>query len=355
MLVYVAIYICIILIAIWTEKEKNNTIKKFLKFLLIFLPAFFAGIRYNVGTDYSAIYYPAWYNLKYRGWTEERFELGYQLINKIGVMLNTNFCFVMFICAFITMFFVVKAIDKYNFEKKYFFAIFTYLFLFYQLSFNAVRQAMAMAIFLYATTFLKNNKYKYCFWILFGSLFHSTILFMLILVFLEPILYKHDKRKEFYILLLVLIGIALNLNLVSKVLLKIPGMAQYSPYLRYTGDKFGIGVLARIFPFVLFSFFTKKEYIDDENRVFVTNMIWIGGVFRIFAYITSNYLERIAYYFLIFEILIPDAYCKKTVLKPIIVKVFFIILIIFFWYFDYFYLGIHETEVYKTIFEYKIL
>lgn len=152
-------------------------------YLGIIFFSLFVGLRWNVGIDY-----PAYYDLL-RGYNLYATELGrLEFIPRITIdfIRDTKIPFYWWFIAmaFIQLYFFCMT---FNSRLKSFVVWGVFFYLTSQLGFlmNVVRQACALSIVLYSYTFLINKNIKtYVIWILVASLFHTSALICLPLIFL---------------------------------------------------------------------------------------------------------------------------------------------------------------------------
>ena len=302
MISYILIIAVTALLIYLSENIEQKNARKVIGFLAILFPSIMAGIRYGIGTDYLNVYklfcLEVFNNEEF--FIESRFELGYELINVfVAKVLNMGFPVVMFITSFITISFVYLGIKEYKDIINITVAMTALMLLYYQMSFNLVRQLMSVAITFYALSQLNKSKVKYILLVLFACLFQQTSIIMLVVPIIAPI-YTNKKYRIIGIVALILLGIAImNYNVAS--------------YLRTTEANFGIGIIVRSVPFILPVFFLKKEDRENKDFLLMFYMFIIGSILRILAYITTTYAERIALYFTITQIFLIGYYIKNMI------------------------------------------
>ncbi|HBC3604841.1 TPA: EpsG family protein [Vibrio parahaemolyticus] len=237
-----------------------------------------AGLRYDVGTDFSTyVYFINLINNGHDTYMESGFELMIKLLLDSGFEEQSVF----FVSSLITItffyFFIIKHSEQYTFSVIIFF-----LFpIFYLASFNGVRQFIAISIFLYSIRFILEKKLtSYCIIIVVGSFFHKTILLMLPLYF---ILNKRLGVKKTILTSILFVSFVSFLPFIGRAL----GFPE-----KYFTDVLvteGINYKALVFPciFIIYCFFeTKcKEKCNDKNITY--NMLFIGSLISITPLISS--------------------------------------------------------------------
>jgi len=142
-LIYASIALITSLFSELSVKVKNKWIRGFCLLLTLFIPSFFAGVRYGIGTDYFA-YERIFNNLKC-GY-EVRTEFGYNLINYLIAKLGGNIQHVFFVVSLLTILFMYLSLYEYKDKISVGLGIFVFMLLYYQSSYNVVRQFLAVSV-----------------------------------------------------------------------------------------------------------------------------------------------------------------------------------------------------------------
>lgn len=363
------------LVTLAEKKTKNRVLIYLLKTLTILFPSIIAGLRYGIGTDYLGVYEPLFEEIANGNIIDRSrdFEIGYVLINKIVILFGGNFNLVMFICSLMTNTFIYLGLEHYKDKINVPLAYFFYMILFYQRTFNLVRQMLSIAIVFYALKFLDirdiqqedKKEYviylikqitKYITFVIIASLIQRTTLIMLAIPFILFI-YRNPKYKIFkissYIVLLIVI---LNFSFIGDLLRKSEVLKYYAFYFSKQGENsFSIMYFIRVLPAILPYFLIKKEIDKDGQISLLYGLNIIGSILMLLAYFTNTYGERIALFFNIFQIILFSYYIVK--LKSVSSKKVFIITSILIisinctiWYNDYILKNRDETVPYETIF-----
>ncbi len=173
------------------KKEQRKFL--ILSFLVTFL---FCALRFWVGNDYIG-YYETFFASMNGDYDLTRAEPGYYFLNKIFSFTNYGFFFTLATASFITIAITYKVLVTKNCLIYGVFAYFTLGFLI--MANDQVRQAIAVAIFLYALTYLEEGKYvKYILLIAVSTLFHYSAVIMILVVFLRKV---HFSRITYFVAL----------------------------------------------------------------------------------------------------------------------------------------------------------
>lgn len=153
--------------------------------ILSFLPlTLVAGLRYDVGTDWSGTYLQIFNSVKNGLKVRDG---GYGLLNRFVLLFSDSYTGIIFLSACLIGAFVYIAI----FQQSEIPAMSILLFVFtgqYFFSLNGIRQALATAIFLYAMKYIQQRDYKkYFFWIIIAVSMHTMALLYIPLYFYKPI------------------------------------------------------------------------------------------------------------------------------------------------------------------------
>ena len=260
------IYLGILYIFVFNSlvtKAKDNRILLFNSFLFLFI---FLSFRFGQGTDYFnyKILYVS-FPVVYDGFFLDSYLRGvepfFYLLNIFAKKNNLGFQFVIVFSALISCFFLILTLNRYSRWKTLSILIlFTNYFFYYQ---NALRQAIAMSIALYAILdYLYNKKtIKYYLLIFLAMMFHSAS----IICFFVPILLKLKMNfvfNYFVFTIFVIIGVSFSLfipNLLSLVFSVFE--MKYSYYLKNLDLEINIlPLMIRL----LFSYFAIYIYIKNN-------------------------------------------------------------------------------------------
>ena len=351
------------------EKTDNKLIIYIARAVAILFPAIIAGIRYNVGTDNVGTY-KKFFDEIVSGEITYRlreFEIGYVLLNKLIIWLGGNYNVLMFTASLITITPIYFGLLHYKEKISVPLGFFMFMVIFYQKSFNLVRQMMSVAIIFFGFTYLdfkeegkEHKKYiiiqciKYIACVLIAGLFQRTSLIMLIIPFVKE-MYANPKYKFLSIAsYVVLIAIILNFEFIGQIMAKSEKLYYYSMYFDKEGDaQLSIAYFIRIIPVIIPFFFVMKKITKEKQMNLLYSMTVIGCILLLLGYLTSTWGERISYYFSIFQIVMFPYFIRCLKNNKFLYIASTVLIIAFnlaIWYYDYIYKGRDETVPYKTIF-----
>lgn len=350
-LIYTSIFVFSSLFAEYSSKLKNVFARIFLGFVSIIIPAYFAGIRYGIGTDYFP--YVGIFNLIKSG-RETRHEIGFSLLNRLVALIGGNEHHLFFLMSFITIFFIYINLTKNKKDISVGLGMFVFLLLYYNQSYNIMRQIAAMAIVLYSFNFIFEKKFlKFFLILLLATSMH--IIAIVVLPFYYIFNYAGNKNRFIRTMIYILVFIAIYnfetlLNIVSQYFI------DFSYYNRYTSDeeaRFGIGVFVLNAPFFIPGILYNKRLTTYSKKFSLYFFILtIGFLIRFIGYLGSDYIGRLADLFFISNVMIIPYYfrvLKRSDLEYVI-KYGVLLFIIINWIYLYIILGRHGTVPYMTIY-----
>lgn len=326
------------------------TYKKFnLWFVLVLILSLVIGLRYKVGADYLS--YLDSYN-KYKQGYNLSFEFGYEMLNKISIYMGFGYTFVLLASSFITNFFIIKTIkDKSNNFFLSIVILFGSGFIIFQT--NGIRQAIAISLIFYSIRYIeRNNVWKFILFSILASLFHLSALIMVPFYWLSKI----ELKKISLILILSgsIIIMFLNLNEVISFFINLLPDFFYKNYINYIFSNpsrvnTGIRIIFESILFFVIILNLKANIKRNKLKNILFNLTFYGIILR---NIIGKYwgLNRIPFYFLIFQIiLIP------LIIKDLSINKYFKILIIIFVLLYYIFMFFYEVNISKSIIPYDIV
>jgi len=353
-----AIYILLSLItALYSEisvQARSKIIRGFCVFIVIVIPSLIYALRYGIGTDYFI--YKSFFDKSPIVGFDSRLEWGYVLINLVVHKLNGNVEIVFFIVSLIMMSFIYFGAKYYSKSISVGVAMFSYMMLYYQMSFNAVRQGVAMAVCFYSFRYIHERKLiKFLICILIASSFHKSAFLVLPFYFLYYLLEKEGGKeiKKFFIYLLMMVFV-LNIDkLLPPILIRVPVLSNYTNYLQNDSSDFSLGLFSRYIPFLVVGLYLCK-YIEKKDNIypFLISIYISSLILKLTGLVGAKYINRIAWNLEIVLILIiaysAKAFIKRRELFASLILLYYVAIN---WWYIYIYTGTHETYPYRWIFK----
>ncbi|MDM0466715.1 EpsG family protein [Clostridium perfringens] len=349
MIIYVCATIISIIfayISIYLKKDIRNTYANILRkisILLSFLPLFIvSAIRYDVGTDYFYRYVPGFIYIQYGG--IETYEKGFILLNKFILLFTSNYQWLFVVTSFIFCFFTYKAI--YDQSKGICLSIALLLVTSsYFISLNTLRQCMSVAIFLYATKYIKNrNIYKYMFWIFIAIMFHSSSIIYIPVYFIINNKIKYHF-KEF-------IAIVIFMPILAKIFILFVNETKYTAYFssEFNTGKFDLWMFIINFSVLIFCYIFYNKGKNDSEYIIFVNIQFITVILLLFSSIIPL-ISRIIICFTFSQVIfLPKIinYIKSSLIRNS-TKILIVILYTIYMANTIILRGYHEVLPYKTI------
>lgn len=326
MIVY--IFLTIFLMLLSFIELYNNGYSTKIKVVLILLLCFIMGFRYNVGNDYHN-YVDIYKNLD---WYLDVFEPGYIFLCQFSQKLNLTYQFPFFICSLLTVLPIAFLVNK-TIPKMFCTSMTVYVLSYvYFEAMNTVRQAVAMSAFLLVYYFyiIKEQKLKALLALIFGALFHKSIL---IIAFLAFIISKFRDKFNIKLCLILLLGSFVIGHYLQSFFDAISGLTMLlglnSNYMDVFEER---GVASGTFQIYLnisalyLLIFNKKQFSQINRRNQIIALFYVAGIVIYNVFISFYIGLRFYWYFYLFLILVIPNLLKKRKIK--IRPLFFVALVL---------------------------
>lgn len=337
----------------------------------VLTPALLAGLRdYGVGHD-TTIYVDDTYReiLEYKDlglltflraavdgeFTQEPF---YCFLNYIGLQLGPEVNYVYFVVSLVTIALVFNAIYLYREKASMPLMMFAFLFLYYNISLNTIRQTVAIALALNVYLYLERKQWiTSAVFLVLMLLSHTTsVVFLLFLLLYVAV----QKRAGINVLIGLVLVVPITLMMLDElILLAISLNIVPTRFAVYMADEDETAVMktAILFGWIVLGamlwggYSLLKNEETSRETVFVFNVKLFSNLL-ILASTVSLWAFRMAYYFGVFDILfIPRVIrliSEEDEKKGRFLTVLFVGLIVFYWYWSIIHNNENETYPYKS-------
>lgn len=240
--------------------------------------AIIGSIRYHVGTDWP-IYNSFFYSINQGG---ERFsEIGFNLLNQFLYLFSKDSQIIFAVTTILTTYFVFRAIYSQSVCIPMSILIFV-ISADYFSSLNQLRQALAMAIFLYALQYVWKRDWKrYFLWIFIALLFHNSAIIYF------PVYFLRGKKVNLKAHFILFGGSIALLPVLKKVIIFVISKTPYGWYLEsaYANNNFYlIGFLFSLIFLVFYEYYAfLGEEKNDEQYNFMVNMYYLSTYTILFS------------------------------------------------------------------------
>jgi len=360
MLVYLACYILSVFIIHVGLISKPKPIARFIIFIGLFLPAILAGCRdFTIGTDIleygnrifnsaaSADSFIIFIGDSYN----KRSGIFYLLLNYFIASMTDNAHWFYFTLSFITTGIVFITLIKRCAKKYIWIGMLSYYLLFYQESYNILRQYVAIVIVFYAVNYLYSKKYiKYCGFIVVGMLFHSSAIIGFLLIFTYLSIYgNYPKYVRILFITVLFVGLFV-LNYIVNMLISI-GILPSNYYYYVTGTvKFVFLTIPLCIPIFILCYINRK-HLKKINQKELFFLLFNCILEAILLQLTSIFEQgiRISRYFGFFRIEVQqkNIECTSNIRRHLSIA-FIIFYDLAYWYYYFIYSGAAATFPYTS-------
>ena len=326
MIVY--IFLTIFLMLLSFIELCNNGYSTKIKVVLILLLCFIMGFRYNVGNDYHN-YVDIYENLD---WYMDVFEPGYIFLCQFSRKLNLTYQFPFFICSLLTVLPIAFLVNK-TIPKMFCTSMTVYVLSYvYFEAMNTVRQAVAMSAFLLVYYFyiIKEQKLKALLALIFGALFHKSIL---IIAFFAFIISKFRDKFNIKLCLMLLLGSFVIGQCLQSFFDAISGLtmllglnSNYMDVFEERGVASGTFQIYLNFSALYLLIFNEKQFSQKNRRNQIIALFYVAGIVIYNVFISFYIGLRFYWYFYLFLILVIPNLLKERKIK--IRPLFFVALVL---------------------------
>jgi len=296
---YIMLVLCMFFLVLSGINKKNKKIYVLFSALVLLIFASFREYIFSeqqIGNDYYS--YMKWFD---NIWNIEISISNDFLFNILMLFIN-KFTGNYLVFIFITSFLWVYSIYKFSIDnsKNYIFTILLFLtFGIFELGFSAIRQAMAISVFLLSFNYIKQKKlFKYIVGIVIASLFHSSAI---ILLFIYPFINMKlsiTKKTMLLIIIAIIITLLISSGMYEELLIKF--VPDYELKYENIGSElnsnytvFGISILTFVMLYMLDT--AKQNLVKKDNPEYMYLLLLC-----LFSYIATLHptLGRMLQYFM---------------------------------------------------------
>ncbi|QEZ70104.1 EpsG family protein [Paraclostridium bifermentans] len=310
------VYICGCISRINMISGRYKIVSKILNFIMFLSMWIVAGIRYNVGTDYT-LYSNYFKNINSITLENSVMEIGYMWLNKVTNFFCDSNQIIFIVTSFITIYLVFKTILKYS--KRYELSLYLFITMyFYYSSFNITRQYIAIAITFYAIKYIINSNFKkYIISVIVASLFHNSALIMIPFYFILKM--NINKKLVLNLTILSIISFASIGKIINIVFTILPRYQKYvgSSFLSQESSWMHLIVIIALIVIVLP--IKNRLIIEDKKNNIYINAIIFAAIFQLLGLKTVLFSRMVMYLYIYAIILVPNILSILNLkLRPII-------------------------------------
>jgi len=276
-----------------------------LSFLAFILLVLVIGLRYGFGIDYLS--YLHIFDQLGNSWSVERLEPGFYFLNWIIKELGAPGELMIFICFFISLYFLHITIQKYSpYPELSYLVFFSIGLLFFYTS--GIRQAMAISICFFSFRYIVESKvYHFLGILILATTFHLTALVFLPIYFLARI--RYNQYFLFFVYGASLITIfrpLLIFELAHPIVSLVYGDRFSNILMEIAGvetKNTGLGLKVIFYnALAVFSIIFYRKFSDDPFKLVLTNLFILGMLStNVFSGVPD--IARLTWYYTSFMIL----------------------------------------------------
>lgn len=305
-------YIFIYIASKYSKSKQNKFLRSTLLLMAIITLSMLAALRNEtIGTDiltyvnkyFDAALYTQGITTYLEIYPLEMVEPLYKILTYVCSMISSDVRFLYFVIEFIDCAFVVAFLWENREKSSVLFGVFVYTMLLYNISFNAVRQTMALCICLYSLNAVKDKRLiKFIVLMLVAFLIHKSSIIMTISYPLYTYLDRQSVRKiDGSILRIVFLGIGglFFINYIAGFLMSIGVFpVKYSHYMN-SGYSFGrLSSFAFVLPIILICIlYRRKLYQNDKINALLISYVLIWPFYAQLDSLEDQF-GRLAFYFM---------------------------------------------------------
>lgn len=234
-------------------------------------------------------------------------EIGYSILNYIGANYFGGLPGVFFLSSLLTIVPVYSRLMDFRDEIPVWVPSLIFLLLFYNLSLNLARQAIALSILFFAVKYIDSDQYvKFIIFMIVAFTFHSSALLGVIYLALVKISKGKDWKIKQLLTIAVLLGMVISYKWIFSIVIQTLFSSNADKYIRtFLPDESGYLSLWMLLvnAFAIMCVIFNKPYLSSVNkyRVYLLMM-----VFNFVLYLLNQYNGNCFRYALYFMIMIPQ-------------------------------------------------
>lgn len=313
-------YIFFVLAKQERKKYARSPLSLFAVIMAVMIPSIFAGLRYDVGTDFGNYDYQM-NSLRQMSWSQvfeiNNMELGYVTIVKFLTIFFSNPLIFGIISALTLAIVIYTLLTQYQ-HMDCGMMYFIYLFQYYFSSYNIMRQNMALAIVFFSYKYIYEHNFKrFILVVLFAASIHYSALVFVLAYFLWNKPQKVQVKNGGKLLIgIVVVLVVLNFRKIIVLLssLGIPYISKFLYLLNDSSTAKNRDIIVSIL--ILAVFWLLRGMLKKENN---TNYYMVG-LFAInvaigFTGFYTPFFKRCALYYEITQIILMSKIPKIAVTK----------------------------------------
>lgn len=366
-MIYIAVFLASVFFAALAERSKDKGIIVLCSVISILIPSILGGLRaYGIGTD-TRVYARPHVLQAFSSpdfiyfFTHNKAEPVCKLITYSAKILgHENWCYFFYHFTTLSCFYIGAYKHRKNCSLP--FLMFTFYMLWYNYTYNVMRQCLAASVIFMGYDTLENRQYlKFLIYVTIATLCHySAVIAIILLLSPHVIITSKNLARHPYIKRGILFGAILMvfvaMPIANLIVNQIPFLAKYRGYIDYAGDKASYSFIGLAFGQIIMLTFYFNGALKTLNKFDIYgldfhryNLIIIITITTqiTLLYITKRFLLYSHFVNLILLSSLPDFVKEKNM--RIIMALSVISVSVFFWWYIYIHKGASETWPYRSI------
>lgn len=314
------VYIIMLIVSLFfiylSGKSNDKKIKIICTILSVVPFILISALRYDVGTDYFYRYVPDYNNIV-NGVNVDNLEIGFRLLIKLCILITKDYQILFVLTSIITITLFMYTMHKQSKDIILSVCIFLLGGFFFQ-SLNILRQYMAIAMVFFSYRYLLKNKYWiFILGVTLAFFIHNASIVCLILLILKDREIFNFKNVLIIALIIFILGTPL-INMFKSVIEN----TRFNVYIDSVYDRGEMRKLTILSNLILYIFMYALYIVRKKNnKITKEDILYINmqGLTLTFIMLSSKFylFFRIAYYFMIFQIISIPYFIKTIDLKDL--------------------------------------
>ena len=280
------VYASMLLLCVFFAHLAEKTGKLFYVTSVVVVLSFVCGCRgKTVGNDtpiYLQIFDNLVHNSNYYS-SSSYFEMGFLQLSKFFIRIYPDARFVMICYSLLTFSFIIYALWQYRNYASFTWSVVLFIVSFYSFFQSGLRQALALGIAFFASSFLRKRHYWfYIFSIIAAYFIHTSVLICFIFIAIDIVDWKTLQTKQKIVLFLGMVFLPVMFRSLISI------FSRYTQYTDVMHIRLGIGIPIKLFFLVICLIVLREKQHVDEQTYINHNKDCIHQLGNKYSYIKEN-------------------------------------------------------------------
>ena len=369
-MIYISCFLGSAFFAYLAQRSKNTGIIFLCSVISILIPSILGGLRgYYIGTDIRIYASPlAIQASKAASFADlmqnQRIEVGFAFIAYSVMQTLGHLNWTLFFYQFVTVSCIYIGLYRHRKIIHPAFGMLVFFFMYYNLTYNEMRQCMACAVVFMGANTLEEKKYfSFLMYIIVATLFHfSAVVAIPLILGLHLIVTSKSFIEKMHYRMIITYGIIIMILLARPLMFavasSIPFLARYTRYMssasKYSEHtmtkRLALILIGQVIMFLFFNRGAKKLFAKDRGE-YNSDFYKLNIIFILTFQIAVHFFDRVLHYseFMgIISLAVLPNFVQEKHLK-VMVAMSVLAATSFYWWYLYIHLGYHATWPYRSI------